>query len=780
MANYATLKAAIAAAIKQNGNNEITGNLLQQQLLVMVNSLGVGYQYAGIATTATNPGTPDQNVFYLASTAGTYTNFNGLVLTDGEIAILKYNGAWSKDSTGAASLETVNQLGQKFLEETVHEVQDDEVAGYLTDKNKTILAKLLKSGAVEWLVDNAKTVQTDARLYSIEDLLAYVSTELPETETDIVKYITDKNGNIIATINKKAEFSFDGGGGFAGELTSDRKVKIDAVKVLTDKTNKILGWFDKTGSLHLPSAVIDKLTIGGQIYDNLTELLSFISLVANGIENHKFVTNRTVEIIKGLSGNVQTDGVNIETYPIISLQDDDAIDLQLPQSFQSNATESTQPPSYVRNQGGFASVIFPLLRSLNLKYNSTIKGKLTLSVCAEGQRIGLTPLFGMQDTFSGSLNSCGSVLKALIDKEDWECICHSMTSRYLSNSYLVNGLDSEFANSLLVGATYDGTDGLGYSTTTCYDSVTKKNYKVKQDFSGWDECPIHYAKPYLALSKDADSQVVINPSYSVKYQVKTWLDRCDEAGLKHARCLVGWGNSQSEWSILEEQKYIDTVIESSSERTNTVPFMVNPTRNRMIVTPSQNGITEHADYYNVYNRYDYERIKGYIDDCVTKKSWCILRGHAYELQYCNKYFDYFTDLYGADREYCGPLCYKDDNYPTEWIVPLKHDELLDMYGDNTHDYWNNPPSRLNISTWDEWYPCPGTTLAMFYDLMEYAISQGVTFSKTQDVLDTFGNILAIGFEAASATAVESRLPASSKVGFYCKIGADNSMKLIKQ
>lgn len=112
MANFSILKAAIIAAIKQNGNNEITGNLLQQQLLAMVNSLGANYQYAGIATPATNPGTPDQNVFYFASTAGTYTNFGGLVLADGEIAVLKWNGAWSKDSTGAASLEKVNQIAE--------------------------------------------------------------------------------------------------------------------------------------------------------------------------------------------------------------------------------------------------------------------------------------------------------------------------------------------------------------------------------------------------------------------------------------------------------------------------------------------------------------------------------------------------------------------------------------------------------------------------------------------------------------------------------------------
>ena len=127
MANYATLKAAIAAVIKENGNNEITGNLLRQSLLAMVDSLGVGYQYAGIATPATNPGTPDQNLFYIASTAGTYANFGGLVLADGEIAILKYNGAWSKDSTGAASLEKLNQLGQELSKYTGEYNYNDSV-----------------------------------------------------------------------------------------------------------------------------------------------------------------------------------------------------------------------------------------------------------------------------------------------------------------------------------------------------------------------------------------------------------------------------------------------------------------------------------------------------------------------------------------------------------------------------------------------------------------------------------------------------------------------------
>ena len=102
MANYSTLKAAIQQVIKANGNNEITGNLLQHSLLAMINSLGAGYQFVGGATPATNPGTPDNNVFYLATENGTYTNFGGIVVSD-EIALLAWNGSWSKTSVPAGS-----------------------------------------------------------------------------------------------------------------------------------------------------------------------------------------------------------------------------------------------------------------------------------------------------------------------------------------------------------------------------------------------------------------------------------------------------------------------------------------------------------------------------------------------------------------------------------------------------------------------------------------------------------------------------------------------------
>ena len=116
MSQYQTLKAQVVANIYSNDNKEISGNILQAQLLAMINSLGAGFQYMGVATPATNPGTPDANVFYLASEAGTYTNFGGIVINEGEVCALVWNGTWTKQMTGAATADRLNQLDQELTE----------------------------------------------------------------------------------------------------------------------------------------------------------------------------------------------------------------------------------------------------------------------------------------------------------------------------------------------------------------------------------------------------------------------------------------------------------------------------------------------------------------------------------------------------------------------------------------------------------------------------------------------------------------------------------------
>ena len=119
MSNYNSLKATIDANIKQNGNQEITGQILNSVLNEMVNILGTGYHFAGVATIDTNPGTPDAKVFYIANGKGTYTNFGGLEVTEDEVVILYWDTAWHKEATGIASNEKLSELDSKVVDSTL-------------------------------------------------------------------------------------------------------------------------------------------------------------------------------------------------------------------------------------------------------------------------------------------------------------------------------------------------------------------------------------------------------------------------------------------------------------------------------------------------------------------------------------------------------------------------------------------------------------------------------------------------------------------------------------
>lgn len=111
MGNYEQLKASIAAVIKANGGQEITGDVLQSALLSMVSNIGSNATFAGFAKPDTIPGTPDQNIFYIAYENGTYSNFSGIILQNEIVFFVNKNGIWEKEETGIASAKKMEELG---------------------------------------------------------------------------------------------------------------------------------------------------------------------------------------------------------------------------------------------------------------------------------------------------------------------------------------------------------------------------------------------------------------------------------------------------------------------------------------------------------------------------------------------------------------------------------------------------------------------------------------------------------------------------------------------
>lgn len=113
MGNYEQLKQAVSDVIKTNGNQEITGAILQNALLSIISTIGKNATFAGIATPTTNPGTPDGPVFYLATQNGTYSNFGGIVIENEAAILLCNDSAWVKNATGIALTESVLNLVAK-------------------------------------------------------------------------------------------------------------------------------------------------------------------------------------------------------------------------------------------------------------------------------------------------------------------------------------------------------------------------------------------------------------------------------------------------------------------------------------------------------------------------------------------------------------------------------------------------------------------------------------------------------------------------------------------
>lgn len=127
MSNYANAKAYIDTQVYSNHANQVTAPMVNNAIKKVIDTIiAGGYLYKGIAHPGDAAVTSDANIFYIATEAGTYTNKGGLVVADGEVAVLKYNGSWSKEVTGAATAAQVSALGHEVgeLETDVANIED--------------------------------------------------------------------------------------------------------------------------------------------------------------------------------------------------------------------------------------------------------------------------------------------------------------------------------------------------------------------------------------------------------------------------------------------------------------------------------------------------------------------------------------------------------------------------------------------------------------------------------------------------------------------------------
>ena len=247
MANWSNLKASVAEVIKTNGNQEITGQILQNALNSIISNLGENATFAGIATPMTNPGVPDGNVFYLANEIGEYSNFGGLILENTDLVILynvstnwhieKLSYGCLQDFNGASTTSPVSQKGLLSIFKNIYRL--------LNGNNKVKLGALKDDGTIDSGFRNWRVIDK-VEFYSG----VYIRTNYT-IENEFVNYIT-----------------------YSEDLTPIRKGKGNELVILKENNEKFISvCYDNVGEVYIGMDVKSTLEDTNDKIANIEELL---------------------------------------------------------------------------------------------------------------------------------------------------------------------------------------------------------------------------------------------------------------------------------------------------------------------------------------------------------------------------------------------------------------------------------------------------------------------------------------------------------------------------
>lgn len=189
MGNYEVLKRAVSDVIKTNGNQEITGAIMQSALLTIISTVGDNATFAGIATPTTNPGTPDQNIFYLAAQPGVYSNFGGVELTDQVLIFTNKNGIWVKNESGISTAGKVTKLENKIVGLSIK--ASEYVIGYWVGDNPP------KASSNDGYLRCNVPYQIDANTNDVISMYNSQGKKVKISDYRLTIKLTDANGNKV-------------------------------------------------------------------------------------------------------------------------------------------------------------------------------------------------------------------------------------------------------------------------------------------------------------------------------------------------------------------------------------------------------------------------------------------------------------------------------------------------------------------------------------------------------------------------------------------------------
>lgn len=241
---YENLKTAIKQAIKQNDNQEITGNLLQSTLLSVVNTIGADYKFLGFATPSTVPPADEGKLFYFASEVGEYVNFptsgenSWIVIGEGLYMFTKEaNSNYWKEAILIEIAQTTGEAEDKVMS------QKATVATIAEETTRAKAAEQANTTAIEAAVSKNKELEEKQGIYNV-DVNVPLSSGQFYTSTTAHNAIPTSIRKLGLIITYKTDATTSVTEQFIGASISNWSTDLNwkNIGVSSDVVNKILKW----------------------------------------------------------------------------------------------------------------------------------------------------------------------------------------------------------------------------------------------------------------------------------------------------------------------------------------------------------------------------------------------------------------------------------------------------------------------------------------------------------------------------------------------------------